>query len=162
MRELHILQYNAGKSAGRQQILFANLKMQDYDIIALQEPSHNSQTGGTHCSQGSGFWPVYEAQGRLSRVALLFNKRLGIGDWSVEQVDDCIQVAQVQASQGLVQLINVYVVADEGRVTLGSDSALRKIPELFDGGSECILLGDFNLHHPTWGGERVRRADEAA
>ena len=162
MRGLCILQYNAGKSAGRQQTLLANPKMQVYDVIALQEPSYNPQTGGTHCSRGSGFWPVYEAQGRLSRVALLFNKRLGIGDWSVEQVDDCIQVAQVQASQGLVQLINVYVVADGGRVTLGSDSALRKIPELFDGGSECILLGDFNLHHPTWGGERVRRADEAA
>ena len=79
----------------------------------------------------------------------------------VEQVDTCIQVAQIQTSQGLVQLINVNVVADGGRVTLRSDSALRKVPELFDGGSECVLLGDFNLHHPSWGGERVQRADEA-
>ena len=77
-------------------------------------------------------------------------------------MDDCIQVAQVHTSQGLVQLINVYVMADGGRVTLGSDSALRKVPELFDGGSECVLLGDFNLHHPSWGGERVRCADKAA
>lgn len=49
-------------------------------------------------------------------MAFLFNKRLGIGDWEAEQVDDCIQVAQVQTSQGLVQLINVYVVAEGGRV----------------------------------------------
>ena len=162
MRGLHILQYNAGKSAGRQQTLLANPKTQDYDVIALQEPSHNPQTGGTHCSRGSGFWPVYEARGRLSRVALLFNKRLGIGDWKVEQVDDCIQVAQVQTPQGPVQLVNVYVVAEGGRVTLGSNSALRKVPELFDEGVECMLLGDFNLHHPSWGGQRVQRADEAA
>lgn len=67
--------------------------MQDYDVIALQEPSYNPQTGGTHCSRGSGFWPVYEARGRLSRVALLFSKRLGSGEWKVEQVDDRIQVA---------------------------------------------------------------------
>ena len=121
MRKLCILQYNTGKSAGRQQILLANPKMQVYDVIALQEPSYNPQTGGTYCSRESGFWPVYEAQGRLSQVMLLFNKRLGIGDWSMEQVDDCIQMAQVQTSQGLVQLINVYVMADGGWVMLGSD-----------------------------------------
>ena len=137
MQGLRILQYNAGKSAGRQQTLLANPKAQNFDIIALQEPSYNPQTGGTHCSRGSCFWPVYEARGRRSRVALLFNKRLGIRDWEADQVDDCIQVAQIQTSRGPVQLINVYVEAERGR-------------------------GDFNLHHPSWGGERVRRADEAA
>ena len=70
-------------------------------------------------------------------------------------MDNCIQVAQVQTSQGPVQLINVYVMVDEGWVTLGSDSVLRKIPELLDEGLECVLLGDFNLHHPSWRGERV-------
>ena len=79
---------------------------------------------------------------------MLFNKRLSINNWSVEQIDYCIQMAQIQASQSLVQLINVYVMTDESWITLGSDSALRKISELFDGGSECILLDDFNLHHP--------------
>ena len=80
----------------------------------------------------------------------------------MKQVDDCIQMAQVWTSQGLIQLINVYVMADGGWVTLGSDSALRKVPEIFDEGLECILLGDFNLHHPSWGGEWVQRVDEAA
>ena len=80
MRGLHILQYNAGKSAGRQQILLANPKMQDYDVIALQEPSYNPQIKRTHCSRRSGFWPVYEARGQLSWVMLLFNKRLGADD----------------------------------------------------------------------------------
>ena len=129
--------------------------MQDYDVIALQEPSYNRQTGGTHCSQGSGFWLAYEPQGRLSWVVLLFNKRLDIGDWGVEQVDNCIQMAQIQTSQGLVQLINVYVMMDESWVMLGSDSALEKVLELFDGDSEGVLLGNFNLHHPFWRGERV-------
>ena len=95
-------------------------------------------------------------------MALLFNKRLGVGDWKAEQVDNCIQVAQVRTSQGPVQLINMYVMADGGQVILGDDSALRKVPELFDEGLECVFLGDFNLHHTSWGGERVRRADEAA
>ena len=36
-----MLQYNAEKSAERQQTLLANPKMQDYDIIAPQEPSYN-------------------------------------------------------------------------------------------------------------------------
>lgn len=55
MQGLHILQYNAGKNAGMQQTLLANPKMQDYDFIVLQEPSHNSQTGGTHCSREVAF-----------------------------------------------------------------------------------------------------------
>ena len=113
MRELHILQYNAGKSAGRQQILLANPKMQDYDVIALQEPSHNPQTKRTHCSRRSGFWPVYEARGRLSQVMLLFNKRLSIDDWCVEQMNDCIQIAQIQTSHSLIQIVNMYVMTDE-------------------------------------------------
>ena len=161
MRGLHILQYNTGKSAGRQQTLLANPNIQDYDVITLQEPSYNPQTGGTHCSWRSGFWPVYEAWRRLSWVALLFNRRLGIDDWCVEQVDDCIQMAQIETSQGLVQLINVYVMTDEGQVTLGSDSALRKVSEIFDGGLKCVLLDDFNLHHLFRGGQQVRQADEA-
>lgn len=53
-------------------------------------------------------------------------------------------------------------MAEGGRVILGSDSALKKVRELFDDELECMLLGDFNLHHPSWGGERVQRADEAA
>ena len=95
-------------------------------------------------------------------MALLFNKRLDIGDWGAEQVDDCIQMAQVQTSLGLIQLINVYVVTEEGRVALDANLALRRVPELFLEGVEHVLLGDFNLHHPSWGGERVQRADEAA
>jgi len=54
------------------------------------------------------------------------------------------------------------VVAEGGRVTLGNDSALRKVPELLNEDVECMLLGDFNLHHPSWGGQRVQRVDEAA
>ena len=67
-------------------------------------------------------------------MALLFSKRLNIGDWRVKQMDDCIQVAQIQTSQGLVQLINVYVTADEDQVILRSDSALRKVSGLFNEG----------------------------
>ena len=120
-------------------------------LLRCRSPVITTQTGGTHCGRGCGFWPVYEAWGRLSQVALLFNKRLGIGDLRAEQVDDCIQLAQIQTSWGLFQLINVYVVADWGRITLGSDSALRKIPGFHDGESEseCVLLGNFNLHHPS-------------
>ena len=77
----------------------------------------------------------------------MFSKRLNIDDWRVEQIDDCIQVAQIQTSQGLVQLINVYVAADGGWVTLRRDSALRKVPGLFNKSLECVLLGNFNLHH---------------
>ena len=62
-------------------------------------------------------------------------------------MDNCIQMAQIQTSQGLVQLINVYVMMDEGQIMLGSDSALGKILELFDGDSKNVLLDDFNLHH---------------
>lgn len=92
----------------------------------------------------------------------MFNKRLNSGEWKAEQVDDCIQVAWVQTLQGPIQLVNIYVQAEGGRVTLRRDSALRKVPDLLDNDKECLLLGDFNLHHPSWGGERVHCADEAA
>lgn len=162
MRGLRILQYNAGKSARRQQTFLADPKAQDYNIIALQEPSHNPQTGGTHCSGSSGFWPAYEARGRNSRVAILFNKRLNSGEWKVEQVDDCIQVAWIHTSHGPVQLININVKAEEGQVTLSRDSVLTKVPGLFDNESKYMLLGQFNLHYPSWDSERVHHPYEAA
>ena len=82
-------------------------------------------------------------------MVLLFNKRLDISDWSVEQMNNCIQMAQIQTSQGLVQLINVYVMMDESQVMLGSDSgsALEKILKLFDEDFKNVLLDNFNLHH---------------
>ena len=70
-------------------------------------------------------------------------------------MNNCIQMAQIQTSQGLVQLINVYVMMDGGWVMLRSDSALGKILELFDGDSKSVLLGNFNLHHLSWGGKWV-------
>ena len=64
-------------------------------------------------------------------------------------MNDCIQMAQIQTFQGLIQPINVYVVVDESQITLRCDSALRKLPELFDGGSECVLLDDSTYIIPT-------------
>lgn len=55
MKGLDILQCNAGKSAGRQKkTLLAIPRMQDYDIIALQEPSFNSQTGPHSAAEAAG------------------------------------------------------------------------------------------------------------
>lgn len=162
MREFRILQYNAGKSARRQQSLLAHPATRKYDLIAVQEPSYNPVTGGTHCAGGSGFWSVYEARGKNTRVALLVNKRLRLADWSAWQENDCIQVFRLWTPEGVLRVVNVYVAAEGGRVVLGPDSALRRVPRLLVEEEECVLLGDFNLHHPSWGGERVRRADEAA
>jgi len=36
------------------------------------------------------------------------------------------------------------------------------LPELLRAEGEHILLGDFNLHHPFWGGVTVTCADNAA
>ena len=36
------------------------------------------------------------------------------------------------------------------------------LPELLRAKGEYILLGDFNLHHPFWGGVAVTSADDAA
>ena len=87
-------------------------KKQNYDVIALQEPSYNSQTERTHCSKESDFWPVYEKQSTLRwHFCLTRDWTLTIGVWS--RLNDCIQMAQVQTSQSLIQLINVHVMTDE-------------------------------------------------
>ena len=88
----------------------------------------------------------------------MFSKRLNIDDWKTEQMDDCIQMTQVHTSQGLVQLINVYVMTDRGQVTLRNDSALRKVPDLFDKGLECVLL--IGLQNPP-GNPRTTRPNPA-
>ena len=75
-------------------------------------------------------------------------------------MNDYIQMAQVWTFQGLIQLINMYVMTDEDWVILGSDSALRKISAIFNEELECILLDDFNLHYLSWGDKQMQCADE--
>ena len=62
-------------------MLLAEPGIENYDVIALQEPVRNSQTEGTLCPRSCAFYPVYQhGLGQALRVVALVNKRIPVGD----------------------------------------------------------------------------------
>ena len=66
-----------------------------------------------------------------------------------------IYIIKLEGCKQTIQIHNIY----NPRQT---NSSLCVLPELLRTKGEHILLGDFNLHHPFWGGIAVMSADNAA
>ncbi|KAF2844552.1 hypothetical protein T440DRAFT_355671, partial [Plenodomus tracheiphilus IPT5] len=119
-------QYNVRKS--RDMVMASLLRdpgIHDFDIIAIQESWRNPYTATTHHPAKDRFhlcYPTGDADG-LPRVCFF------------------IQLA-------------VHNVYNPPKGTRNQRSTLPQVREALDKHrtDEQIILGDFNLHHPLWGG----------
>ena len=77
-----ILQYNVNKSKNKVLVgLLANLRVREFDIIAVQEPWRNPYDLTAYSTRDSGFYLV-NIQDKDSRVLIYINKRISIDSWS--------------------------------------------------------------------------------
>ena len=77
---LKILQYNVRKSKdGVMAPLLEEQEVQDYDILAIQEPSHNSFNGSTYNPSSSKFLLTHKS-GPDVRTCFYVNKRMDLID----------------------------------------------------------------------------------
>ena len=157
---LSILQYNVNKS--REQVmgpLLADDRALEYDIIALQEPWKNPFQGTTYHPVRDRFDLLY-MEDRRPRVCFFVNKRLS-GQWihthhapdysTLElKIRDCDP-----RGYRTVHIHNIYNPSPTRDCPQGTLPTLRGVlSREMDG--EHIVLGDFNLHHPLWGGIEQR------
>ena len=157
---IRILQYNVQKSKDKVMIPVLEGPHEPYDIIAIQEP-WPSRVGSTYCPRGCQYNLVFPRQGG-ARVCLYINKRIPVSSWRVIKNEaDYLQV-QFELTDGLFTIHNVYSQTPETHRTVEWNTPLPRLLQAIEEPGQHLLVGDFNLHHPLWGGERVRRAHAAA
>jgi hypothetical protein len=130
----------------------------DFDIIAIQEPWKNPYTATTHHPAKDTFhlcYPTGDTEGS-ARVCFFVNKKIGQTRWRFEERtrDICsivIDQTDDQQSQERVVIHNVY---NPPKTSSNRQSVLPQVREALEHHqtNEQVLLGDFNLHHPLWGG----------
>ena len=126
------------------------------DLIAIQEPWENPYQDSTHHPLKQTHELLYPAEsetGGRARVCLFISKRLGEHTHLVHS-RDCQEV-RIKSERSELRIINVYNDQQHG-------AALRLLQETLpptreQKGVSYLILGDFNLHHPAWGGDDAPR-----
>ena len=146
-QELSILQYNVQKSrdvvmAG----LFQDPAVLRYHVLAIQEPWRNPFIPTSYHPLKEHFQLAYP-EDDLTRVCFYINKRVDPSIWNVSHISrdiSCLTIRKAQSEKS-VRIYNVY--NEVGTNTLPT---LAETLGLGEEGSETVVLGDFNLHHPLW------------
>ena len=122
----------------------------------IQEPAFNKHTNSTYCPRG--FKLVYEAN-PATRVCFMVSEELGTGQWRHQSYGPHVIKLEIQTEEENLSIINVYNPQDNGP-RIQTWTRIEKA--LSEAEGEIILLGDFNAHHPAWGGIHVEREPQAS
>ena len=146
----------------------------EHDIIAVQEPWHNTLQPTTH-NPISQFYNVYYADhkdcgDKEPRVCFFTSKRLD----TASNIEDTLQGSRDVISMEITldspdpdsrHIIRVHSIYNEPETR--PVSALETLRAVLEEGRsqpddengdyiQDIAIGDFNIHHPQWGGRDVR------
>ena len=114
----------------------------------------------------SGYLPVHAqpTEREVIRTAFLVAKGIPTAQWQVVENTGDLQAIRITTESGPMVIVNVYVPGpangrqNTGRVLYDCTALLQRLGEE---GEEILLLGDFNLHHPRWGGIHVSADPQA-
>jgi hypothetical protein len=161
---MSILQYNVRKSRDTvMATLLRDPRVHGYDILAIQEPWWNPFVATTHHPAKDIFhlcYPVGNDEGP-ARVCFFVNRRIDHKRWRFKEHtrDVCTLILDPSEEGQEEPRLVIHNIHNPARHTTNGRTALADIRTVLHGNraSEQILLGDFNLHHPLWGGPEVRR-----
>lgn len=131
---IRILSWNVNNVTAN--ISLALFSRDQYDIITIQEPG---RSGRPPCPIRCQYHLIYSN----SQVATYLHKgHFPIGSWTAQTSADLILIHLLQQDIRVAQAYHQPADANPG-AALRSLYALKPDPSI-------ILLGDFNLHHPSW------------
>ena len=153
-QSLSILQYNVNKSRTKVMIsLFETDDILDYDVIAVQEPWKNPFQN-TINSRLNQYFDTYYMNSDKTRVCFFVNKRIALVSITVTYHSTDLNILSLRLTdERIVHIHNLYNLCKRS----GEDSVLSLLYRVLNENKEeeHIVLGDFNLHHPKWGGDHV-------
>ena len=133
--------------------LLADKNIQDYHIIAIQEPWRNPSAPTTLNSHQSGFHLLYQPGGD-TRVCFYINDAINPESWEVEfpspNMSTLKITTHINGTSELIHIHNVYNPSPTSYSSVDSLSTFSAIKKQLDVEAHHILLGDFNLHYPFW------------
>ncbi|KAJ5638941.1 hypothetical protein N7528_001331 [Penicillium herquei] len=133
------------------------------DVIAIQEPWKNPYQNTTHHpAKGTHelLWPEGDER---PRVCMFVSKKLA--KWTHYAYSKDVQELRIDTvSAGQLRIFNVY---NEDGVWGGLDTVKDVVPPVSERRRtpsiiSSLVLGDFNLHHPAWGGDTACEDPRAA
>jgi Ribonuclease HI len=165
-KELTIIQYNTNRS---KDVVMAQF-MRDptvlkAGIIAIQEPWANPFQETTHHPAKQTHQLLYpqedETGGLRTRVCFFVSKKLG--GWTHRVHSRDCQELRLRHRDRELRIFNIYNQPENGEDTV--QLLTRLIPPVREQAKEpgitYLVVGDFNLHHPYWGGEGVEQEEAA-
>lgn len=104
--------------------------------------------------------PLYPTN-RHTRACFLINKKLPLAYWGVEFPGPDIAILTLRLQGRTITVTNIYSQPSTA-AHVDETSPIYRLPEVLGRSGDHILLGDFNLHHPAWSGDRGTRASRVA
>lgn len=134
------------------------------DVIAIQEPGRNEFTDTTHQPAKATHQLLYpkkteHGDERPARVCIFISKKIDPARWTYTVISRDYQIVRIDTEWRSVYIHNIYNEPRGGtirRIQEEMENIKRK-----DTGGEDIILGDFNLHHLSWGGAEIQGDTEA-
>ncbi len=146
---LNIVQYNVNKSRNRvMSAFFQAVDPKKHHILAIQEPWRNPQMPTT--VRPPNYHLVYPLR-HDTRVCFYVSKVLDPDKWKVKEHSPDLLTLTLSLGSETLHIHNCYNQPPK-LATSREQGVLRELPRALDSHGEHILLGDFNLHHPMWGG----------
>ena len=152
-RKLTILQYNVNHSAHKIQIPFLQqLDPRVHHVVAIQEPwvSLSNKNTVTH----PGYHTILP-DAAYPRTAIYISKEINTQAWSAKEYSGDLITVRLDIGDRWINILNCYNPSGPtGNHTLGTLPLIERATQEKEG-EEILLLGDFNLHHPRWGGNNT-------
>lgn len=153
---LRILQYNVHTSDKVLIELLADERVRELDILAIQEPWRNERGNWRGYNPSGGAFRLISTNTERTRAAIYLNRRLQ--NCEVLKVEDSLVTVSVEVKwREAIRKIIIHSAYNRppGSYTTTHvpeqlQAILQAVEEYRD--EDQLLVGDFNLHHPAWGG----------
>jgi exonuclease III len=146
--------------------LLRDPKIQEYDILAFQEPWRNPFISTTHNPIPHSFHLCFPKDSReaLARACFFVNRRIDLNGWKFTEHTRDLSTLEITTRTLNADTTSKIVIHNVYNPPRSSDHRASCLPHLKTVllayyGEEQIILGDFNLHHELWGGLTVRASD---
>jgi exonuclease III len=160
IQSLTIIQYNVNHSKDKTQIHFLKeADLEIHHILAIQEPWINPHTSTPSSCKAANYYTCIRAKGN-PRTMLYVSKALEENIWETKTYNDengggDITSIKITTQDQTYWIHNVYLAPPESK-TSRELGVLEHLPGLLAIPGTHTVIGDFNIHHPTWGGPLVQ------